>query len=140
YFALSSAKTFAAGERASIQLSATKLDALDFRVYRVSDPQRFFESLEDPHMFGGRAPRPPHSLTAMERFHQLKREWHTRLLNSVRMQFSSESREAIRARTRKDVRIRNVTNYDEAPLLNSQQVVVVWSPKIEAHSRWEKDT
>ena len=59
YFSLSSSRTFAPGEKATVELSAVDVSALDFRVYRVKDPLAFFGKLEDAHQFGGQAARPP---------------------------------------------------------------------------------
>jgi len=59
YFALHSEKTFGTGEQAAINLSATQVTNLEFRVYRVKDATAFFQRLDDPHMFGGQAPKPP---------------------------------------------------------------------------------
>ena len=41
YFALSSSRTFSGG-RPSVSLSAWNVDSLEFRVYRIHDPVRFF--------------------------------------------------------------------------------------------------
>src|ERR1051326_1816722 len=59
YFALNSGRTFGPGEKPVITLMTTNVSDLAFRVYRINDPFRFFESLEDPHVFGGQAQRPP---------------------------------------------------------------------------------
>jgi len=93
----SSGKTFAPGEKASVELSAADIMDLDFRVYRVDDPVKFFEQLEDPHMFGGRAPRPPRERTPIERFHSFKRAWHARMRFTVRDQFTDDSWRKIKA-------------------------------------------
>ncbi|MGA2183361.1 MAG: MG2 domain-containing protein [Bryobacteraceae bacterium] len=141
YFALASAKTFGAGEQVSVQLNAWNVTSLDFRVYRVNDPVRFFEQLDDPHMFGGRAPRPPREQTLLERFHEFKAGWRTSMGNLLREQFSLESRHRIRAAfTRKPARTRNVASYAEAPLLNSQQLVATWHQSVKSAERWETQT
>src|SRR5215471_4462875 len=70
FFSLSSSKTFAPGEKASIQMWSQNIDSLEFRVYRVKDPVLFFQKLEDVHRFGtGNAPRKGGQLTLIERFH-----------------------------------------------------------------------
>ena len=74
YFSLSSARTFGAGTKASVALTAWNVDTLEFRVYRVDDPVQFFQQLESAHEFGGRAPRPPHQRTWLERIHAWKHE------------------------------------------------------------------
>jgi uncharacterized protein YfaS (alpha-2-macroglobulin family) len=141
YFALSSAKTFGPGEEVSVQLNAWNVQSLDFRVYRVNDPVRFFEQLEDPHMFGGQAQHPPREQTLLERFHLFKANLRSGMENLLRAQFSMESRHRIRAAfTRKPVRTRNVASYAEAPLLNSQQLVSTWHQPVTSMDRWETQT
>lgn len=139
FFSLTSARTFAPGEKPSVQLSAYGLDQLNFRVYRVNDPVKFFSSLEDAHMFGGTAPAPPHEETPLERFHDWKRRWHSWMRNTVRHQFTAESRAAIRERLVSGGRS-NVTNLADAPLLNSQQVVAKWTQRVSSSGRWDMQT
>ena len=47
-FNLSTAKTFAPGEKPKIHLYAQNVDELEFRVYRVEDPAKFLSGLEGP--------------------------------------------------------------------------------------------
>ena len=141
YFALASAKTFGPGEEVSVELNAWNVDSLDFRVYRVNDPVRFFEQLDDPHMFGGRAPRPPREQTLLERFHQFKAGLRFSMETLLREQFSLESRHRIRAAfTRHPARTQNVASYAEAPLLNSQQLVATWHQPVTTAERWISQT
>src|ERR1035441_3167072 len=63
YFSLSSMRTFGAGAKPSVALTAWNVDTLEFRVYRVDDPVQFFQQLESAHQFGGGAPRAPHPRT-----------------------------------------------------------------------------
>lgn len=44
YFSLSTNKTFLPGEKINLHLYANGVDALEFRVYKVNDAVRFFES------------------------------------------------------------------------------------------------
>jgi len=141
YFALSSAKTFGVGEEVSVQLNAWGVNALDFRVYRVKDPVRFFEQLEDPHMFGGRAQHPPREETLIERFHHFKARWRSTMEFLLRDQFSTDSRHRIRAAfSRKPGRSDKVAAYAEAPLLNSEQLVSTWHQTVASTERWETQT
>src|SRR5581483_297353 len=140
YFALSSAKTFEPGEPASIQMNAFGVDALDFRVYRINDPVRFFEQLEDPHMFGGRAQRPKRELTAIEKFHLFKRRWRMRMVNLIRAQYDADTRAVIRDAMARRAQARAVSKYAEAPLLNSPQVVATWRQPVTTAERWSIQT
>src|SRR5258708_5838119 len=131
YFSLSSSKTFAPGEKATIQMWSQNIDTLEFRVYRVKDPILFFQKLEDVHRFGAGS-EPPRKgtkqLTLIERFHAWKVRARNSVRNSFRAQYPPDSREAIRgwiaARNQKPVTV--ATAYPGLPLLNPQQVVSVW--------------
>ncbi len=52
YFSLSTNETFLPGDKVSVRLSSSGVNALEFRVYKVNDPAAFFERLADPHNFG----------------------------------------------------------------------------------------
>lgn len=71
YFALASFNTFGSGGKPSISLSAWNVDALEFRVYRINDPVKFFQQLDDPHRFGTQTPQPPRERTMLENFRGL---------------------------------------------------------------------
>ena len=43
---------FGTAENPRLWLDHRNIDSLDFRVYRVNDPQRFFTQLSDPHQLG----------------------------------------------------------------------------------------
>lgn len=142
YFSLGSNKTFAPGEKATIELSATDIDSLDFRVYRIKDPVRFFAKLPEPHQFGGMTPRPARELTWIERFHRAKFSWHAEMHDLVRQQFTGESWKSVGSfgKGKTDFREHNVTNLAAAPLLNSQQVVATWRQRVQSQGRWRSQT
>ncbi len=52
FFSLSTNRTFASSENPRLWLDYRNVESLDFRVYRVSDPQAFFARLSDPHQLG----------------------------------------------------------------------------------------
>ena len=52
YFSLSSNRTFGASENPRLWLDYRGVSSLDFRVYRVNDPAKFFAQLSDPHQMG----------------------------------------------------------------------------------------
>ena len=73
YFSLSSNKTYLPGEKVSVRVYATNVEALEFRVYRVKDPMAFFERLESPHGFGHTTPKEAvETESLLERFHDWK--------------------------------------------------------------------
>jgi uncharacterized protein YfaS (alpha-2-macroglobulin family) len=146
YFSLSSNRTFGTGEKPSIQLWAQGVDMLQFRVYRVNDPVKFFENLGDQHRFGGHTQRPSRELTAIERFHQWKTRSRAAMRNLFRAQYTAESRSAIRhweaERAQKVVEHKQAaaTEYANVPLLNPQQVVMVWQQSVPKGNRWDAQT
>ena len=139
YFSLSSARTFAPGEKATVELSAVDVAALDFRVYRVKDAISFFAKLDDAHQFGGRAPRPEREPTVIERFHHFKRRWHTSMRNVFREQFSNDAWADVRklGHRETDEKETGISNFAAAPLLNSQQIVATWRQKVRSEGRWQ---
>jgi hypothetical protein len=52
FFSLSTNRTYGSSERARLWIDYQGIDKLDFRVYRVKDPLRFFTRLENPHQMG----------------------------------------------------------------------------------------
>ncbi len=143
YFSLSSNKTYAPGEKPTIQLWAQNVDQLDFRVYRVKDPVAFFSSLEDQHRYGGQAPAVARTVTPIEKFHNFKRRCRNWVRDLFRAQFPADSRTLIRtwsAERRQEKLTPAATSYAEAPLLNPQQVVSVWKQGVSKGPRWESQT
>ncbi|MEJ7617020.1 MAG: hypothetical protein WKF30_08685 [Pyrinomonadaceae bacterium] len=52
YFSLSTNRIYGTYDRARVWINYQKVDHLDFRVYRVKDPVKFFKNLDDPHQIG----------------------------------------------------------------------------------------
>src|SRR5688500_17021015 len=52
FFSLSSNRTFATSENPRLWVDHRGIESLDFRVYRVNDPTRFFAQLSNPHQMG----------------------------------------------------------------------------------------
>ena len=146
YFSLSSARTFGAGATPSVALTAWNVDTLEFRVYRVDDPVQFFQQLESAHEFGGRAPRPPHQRTLLERIHTWKHGLRTSIRRGLRAQFSEspsaqwENAFAGSSKPAASAPAATGTHYAEAPLLNSQQLVLTFQHQPKSHNRWESQS
>ena len=51
-FSLSTSRTYGADEKARVYIGYQGIDSLDFRVYQVKDPFRFFRQLNSPHQLG----------------------------------------------------------------------------------------
>ena len=52
YFALSTNRTYSTSDRTRVWINYLGIDFLDFRLYRVKDPSKFFAKLKDPHKMG----------------------------------------------------------------------------------------
>jgi len=148
YFSITSERTYAPGEKPRVQVWARGVAALEFRVYRINDPVKFFEQLKDLHEFGGKAPELPHEQTALERFHDWKREWRASIRDFFRAQYSVESREAIRdwwARRRQEAIPKgSPAEFADVPVLNPSQLVARWRQPMGTPARegywWESAT
>ena len=58
-FNISTNRTFSPDEKPTIHLYAHDVDELEFRVYRVNDPEKFLTNLPDLHSFGNAYPQRP---------------------------------------------------------------------------------
>jgi hypothetical protein len=102
YFSVTTNKTFRPSEKPKIQIYAHDVDALEFRVYRVKDPLKFFQQLDDVHQFGVKQYSPAEHVderTWLERFHDWKMSLWRSIRNFFRGQYSDESRAEIRPGT-----------------------------------------
>ena len=136
YFSLSTNKTFLPGEKINLHLYANGVEALEFRVYKVNDPVRFFEKLDNVHNFGHFVQKEQvETPTLLERFHDWKRELWVGIRNYFRRQYTSEVREKIReerGKTQKNKEL-EATVFAQTPILNSQQLVARWQQKMPPH-------
>jgi len=143
YFSLSSSGTFGSGGAPSVSLSAWNVDSLEFRVYRINDPEKFFEQLEDPHEFGGTAPRPPHTRSLLESIRSWKRGLKAHIRRSLRAQFTESpsahfenlfppEKEPVTKGTTQ------ATQFAQVPVLNPQQLAMSFVRPVRAQSRWER--
>ncbi len=140
YFSLVSNRTFGTGEKASITVSSSGMGSLEFRVYRVNDPGKFFEQLEDPHQFGGRSPRPERELTWLERFENWKQDHRVHIRDAFRAQFSRDARIRIHSVTNPKPLIRGPASFAQVPLLNQQQLVTKFRQSLTKKNPWDSVT
>ena len=135
-FNLSTAKTFAPGERPKIHLYSQNVDELEFRVYRVNDPARFLSGLKDLHSFGEEDWGPKERIderTWLERFHDWKHHLWFLIRRFFRNQFSMESRDKLRekqAGLARRTRIVGVAQFAQIPLLNDRRLVARWKQEM----------
>ena len=131
-FSLSTTRTFAPGESVKIQLYAHNVPALEFRVYQVRDPQKFFAGLKDLHSFGVRSESPSEQIderTFLERMHDFKAHLWWRVRRFFRGQFTDEARDDFRegqGKLGKRSRVVGATQFARIPLLNSNQLIARW--------------
>ncbi|HEY6120835.1 MAG TPA: MG2 domain-containing protein, partial [Pyrinomonadaceae bacterium] len=134
YFSLSTHRTFGTTEGARFWIDYQNLDHLDFRVYQVKDPARFFAQLGNPHQMGDRDREEVATLrnhpSLLERVRALKHWALTGLKEYVRAQLARDSREAFNHKFRapdpnKRIPL-NVADYARVPLLNPNQLVSSW--------------
>jgi uncharacterized protein YfaS (alpha-2-macroglobulin family) len=131
-FSLSTTRTFAPGESVKIQLYAQNVPALEFRVYKVRDPQKFFAGLKDLHSFGVRSESPNEQIdeqSSLERLHDFKADLWWRIRRFFRAQFTDEARDSFResqGKLGKRSQVVGATEFARIPLLNSDQLVARW--------------
>jgi len=142
YFSLTSDRTYLPGEKVEIAVYSHNVSALQFRVYRVNDPIKFFSQLQEMHSFGGQAPRmPKQAHTWLERFHAWKHRIWARFRDFIRAQFSPDARHQIRLwrmeETAPQKKGPQVDEYAQVPVLNQQQLVSTWKWTVPPGERWE---
>lgn len=141
FFSLTTNRTFAPSERARLSASYNSIDYLDFRVYQVNDPVKFFTQLENPHQMGETEKDQVASARSrpslLERTHSLKSYIYSSIKDYVRAQLQHDHREQFNQKFRKQEKQEgprqtplNVADYARVPLLNSNQMVSAWREKL----------
>src|ERR1017187_5105205 len=131
-FSLSTNRTFAPGESVKIQLFARNVPALEFRVYKVRDAEKFFAGLKDVHSYGVKSYSPAEQIderTWIERLHDFKADLWWRVRHFFRGQFTDEARDSFReqqGKLGKRSRVVGAAEFARIPLLNSSQLVARW--------------
>ncbi len=136
-FNLSTSKSFAPGEQPKIHLYTHNVDALEFRIYRVSDPVKFLENLRELHSFGPQAglldTERIDERTWLERFHDWKSAMWDSIRQFFRYQFSSDARRTLRERQssiKRRSRIVSEAEFAQIPVLNQGQLVARWRQQV----------
>ncbi len=129
------------GERPEIAVSAHNVKQLEFRVYRVNNPVKFFSQMQELHNFGGQAPAlPKQAHTWLEKFHAWKHRIWAWIRDFIRAQFSPDSRHKIRLWEMgggEQPKGPKVESFAQVPILNQRQVVSVWKWTVPSHEQWE---
>ncbi len=130
FFAVSSRQTYSPSQSPKIWVQFRQIDRLDFRVYRVKDPIRFFAKLHDAHSFGGMKQELAREKTLLERFHAWKRDLRLSIRDFFRQQLRFETRLHYHQGVVQQQKVRriplDVTSYAQVPLLNREQLALGW--------------
>jgi uncharacterized protein YfaS (alpha-2-macroglobulin family) len=137
YFSLSTNRTYSTADRTRIWINYGGIESLDFRVYRVKDPVKFFGGLADPHKMGEKESREfvgtlrtePSSLEKLNKF---KVSVFKTLKNYFRSQLRRESRASLNQKLRGegDQKPLNVADFARVPLLNPDQLFRTWRERL----------
>src|SRR3954471_16845432 len=107
FFSLITNYTYSSTDKARIWVNYRGVDALDFRVYRVKDPVKFFKGLDNRHQVGedeqeevgGPIKRNP---TFLEKLGAFKRRMYAAVRTYVRGQLQNQSRKSFNQKFRPD--------------------------------------
>jgi len=145
FFSVNSNRSWAPGQNPAIDVWAQNQKLLEFRIYKVKDPVKFFSELRDTHSFGGRAPQVPHTQTLIEKFHHWKYRIFASIRDFFRYQFTANNRETIR-KWRAGRRAPaaptpggpSVDTFAQIPLINRDQLVATFRQSFsESKERWQ---
>ena len=131
-FSLSTTRTFAPGESVKIQLYASNVPELEFRVYKVRDAEKFFAGLKDVHSFGVQSYAPARTdrpATWVERLHDFKAHLWWLMRHFFRGQFTDDARDSFReqqGKLGKRSQVVGAAQFAQIPLLNASQLVARW--------------
>src|SRR5829696_2719592 len=142
FFSLHTNRTYATTDRARLWVNYRGVEALDFRVYKVKDPVKFFRGLDNPHQVGedeesevGKTvEKQP---TFLERLRALKSWGYGHVKTYVRQQLQNQSRKGFNQRFRPEeddtsnrTPLNVAADFARVPLLNPSQMVTSWREKL----------
>ena len=135
FFSLSTTRTFGTNENPRLWLDHRLLESIDFRVYRINDPERFFTQLSDPHQVGENeqeqiASKLSSRPSLLERVRAVKLRAYLGIRNYFREQLKQDTRYTFNQKFRAAETTRrvplNVADYARVPLLNPNQLETSW--------------
>jgi uncharacterized protein YfaS (alpha-2-macroglobulin family) len=133
YFSLSTNRTYGTIDRARVWINYQGVDHLDFRVYKVKDPVKFFKQLNDPHKMGEREKTEvtashEQKPSVIEKLHSFKVSVFGSIKDYFRRQLRRENRETLSQKFlgEGDRLPLNVADYARVPLLNPDQLIGSW--------------
>lgn len=142
FFSLHTNRTYAPTDRARFWVNYRGVEALDFRVYKVKDPVKFFRQLDNPHQVGedeeaevGKSiEKQP---TLLEKLRALKSWGYGYVKTYVRQQLQNQSRKGFNQRFRPEeddtsnrTPLNVATDFARVPLLNPSQLVDNWRERL----------
>ncbi len=142
FFSLHTNRTYATTDRARLWVNYRGVGDLDFRVYKVKDPVKFFRGLDNPHQVGedeeaevGKTvEKKP---TFLEKLRQFKSWGYGQVKTYVRQQLQTQSRKGFNQRFREEeddtsnrTPLNVATDFARVPLLNPDQMVTSWREKL----------
>lgn len=143
-FSLSTNRTFGTSDRPRVWVSYQGITSLDFRVYKIKDPVKFFKQLNDPHQMGTEEKREvaanyqggDNKPSLLERLHSFKASITSDIKSYFRRQLNHESRVTFNTKFRGlggegDRLPLNVADFARVPLLNSDQLVSSWRQQLQ---------
>ena len=142
FFSLHTNRTYATADRARVWVNYRGVESLDFRVYKVKDPVKFFRQLDNPHQVGedeeaqvGKAvEKKP---TFLEKLRAFKSWGYGIIKTYVRQQLQNQSRKGFNQKFRPEeddtsdrTPLNVATDFARVPLLNPDQMVNSWREKL----------
>jgi uncharacterized protein YfaS (alpha-2-macroglobulin family) len=134
-FSLSTSRTYGTDEKARVYMAYQGITSLDFRVYHVKDPFKFFRQLNSPHQLGQEDKAEVAEVAAtverkpsiLEKIRSFKTSVTRGVKNYFRGQLRRESRTAFNDKFRSGQQLPlNEADYARVPLLNPDQLVGSW--------------
>ncbi|HEX6622990.1 MAG TPA: MG2 domain-containing protein, partial [Pyrinomonadaceae bacterium] len=144
FFSIQTSRTYSTSDRARVSINYRGVRSLDFRVYKVKDPVKFFRELEDPHRIGEDEEAKAAELTKrkptfLENLRQFKSYVYATIKRYVRSQLQNQSRKGFNQRFRvvaeeeETPSVRTPLNVGElarVPLLNPDQMIDSWREEL----------
>ena len=135
YFSLSTNRTYSTADKTRVWINYVGVDHLDFRVYRVSDPVKFFKRLSNPHKMGEQEKLEvtasiKQTPSLIEKIREFKVSVYKSLKNYFRSQLRRESLNQ-KFRGEGDRVPLNVADFARVPLLNPDQLVSSWRERLQ---------
>ncbi len=139
-FVLETDQAYSPAKRAELWIRFRDVSYLNFHVYRVKDPVKFFEQLKNPHQLGGPPAKIPEMPTPLERWHRWKRRLRLRIKNFFRFQFSYALRaDWVRRHQRHFTALQvGIARYAQVHSLNGAQLALSWVEMLPRDRDWEQ--